>query len=89
MEALVFAANIMYVAAYFMTDLLRLRILTVSGAVCLAVYFSCQPQPMWTVVAWNLFFIGLNLFQIARLVRGRMGKPGRARRTAPANAGAA
>jgi hypothetical protein len=26
---------------------------------------------MWTVVGWNVFFILLNLFQIARTIRGR------------------
>jgi len=59
----------MYVAAYFMSDLLRLRVLTVTAASCLAIYFYCQPEPMLTVAAWNLFFVTLNLVQIARLLR--------------------
>jgi len=68
MESLVFAANVMYVIAYFMADILRLRILTVTAAACLAVYFYNQPSPMLTVVGWNIFFVGLNLFQIVRVV---------------------
>jgi len=68
METLIYVANLMYVAAYFMNDLLRLRVLTVTAATCLAIYFYHQPVPMLTVVVWNVFFILLNLAQIARLL---------------------
>ena len=68
MESLVFAANVMYLIGYFMTDILRLRMLTVAAAACLAVYFYHQPVPMLTVVGWNILFIALNLLQIARVV---------------------
>lgn len=71
MESLIFAANGMYVASYFMHDILRLRLLTVVAAACLATYFYVLPQPMWTVIGWNTFFIALNLFQIARELRAR------------------
>ena len=64
MESLIYAANGMYVVAYFMTDMLRMRILTVTAATCLATYFYCQPEPMLTVVGWNVFFIALNLFLV-------------------------
>ena len=74
MESLIYAANGMYVVAYFMTDMLRMRILTVAGASCLATYFYCQPVPMLTVVGWNMFFIALNLVQIARVLHGRKKK---------------
>ncbi len=71
MDLLINAANILYVVAYFTMDMLRLRILTTTAAACLAVYFYCQPVPMLNVVAWNLFFILLNLVQLARLVAAR------------------
>ena len=71
METLVYAANFMYVVAYFMNDMLRLRILTVTAATCLAIYFYCQPEPMLTVVGWNVFFIALNLCQITRVIQAR------------------
>ena len=66
MESLIFVANGLYVASYFMNDILRLRLLTVTAASYLTAYFSLLPQPLWTCVGWNLFFIALNLFQIAR-----------------------
>ena len=71
MDILINAANVLYVIAYFTMDMLRLRILTTIAAVCLAIYFYSQPVPMMNVVAWNLFFIALNLGQIARLVLAR------------------
>jgi hypothetical protein len=70
-ELLVNLANVLYVIAYFTMDMLRLRILTVTAAICLAVYFYSQPVPMLNVVAWNVVFILLNLTQIARLMLGR------------------
>jgi hypothetical protein len=71
MEVLIFVANGLYVASYFMTDILRLRFLTVAAACCLSTYFSTLPEPLWTVVCWNIFFVCLNLFQIARELRKR------------------
>ncbi len=73
MDILINLANVLYVIAYFTLDMLRLRLLTVTAACCLAVYFYCQPEPMLNVVAWNLVFIALNLTQIARIVFRRTG----------------
>lgn len=71
MDILINAANVLYVIAYFTMDMLRLRLLTVTAACCLAVYFYSQPVPMLNVVAWNVFFIVLNLVQVGRLVLAR------------------
>lgn len=71
MESLIFVANGMYVVSYFMHDILRLRMLTIVAAGCLATYFYLLPQPLWTVIGWNAFFIFLNLFQIVREIRSR------------------
>jgi hypothetical protein len=68
MELLINAANILYVVAYFTTDLLRLRVMTLLAAACLVAYFASQPEPLWNVVAWNLFFLALNLVQLTRLM---------------------
>ena len=71
MESLIFVANGLYVVSYFMNDIVRLRLLTVTAASCLALYFAFLPQPLWTCVGWNMFFIALNLLQIARTFRKR------------------
>jgi hypothetical protein len=67
MEALVYAANFLYLGSYLVRDLLHLRLLTIVAACCLAAYFYNQDEPMMTVVGWNLFFIGMNVFQLTRI----------------------
>jgi hypothetical protein len=71
MDILVNAANLLYVVAYFTTDMLRLRVMTLLAACCLAIFFATQPTPLWNVVAWNVFFIVLNLGQLVRLLARR------------------
>jgi hypothetical protein len=73
MDVLINLANILYVVAYFTTNIMRLRMLTLVAATCLAVYFYSQPVPLLNVVAWNLAFIALNLLQLVRLLAARHG----------------
>lgn len=75
MELLINIANILYVVAYFTMDMLHLRLLTTMAAACLAFYFYNQPEPMLNVVGWNLFFLGLNITQIVRIIRARRRAP--------------
>ena len=69
MDLLINGANLLYVATYFTADMLRLRLMTTVAALCLALYFAGQPEPLWNVVLWNLFFLGLNGVQMYRLIR--------------------
>lgn len=71
MEILIYIANGMNLLGYCMRDLLRLRFMMLAAASCLAAYFYCHPEPLMTVVYWNLFYVGLNAYQIARLIRER------------------
>ena len=72
MEILVYMASGMYLASYFMKEMLHLRMLTVVAALCLSAYFYIRPNPMMTVVCWNLFFVALNVMQIVRIVIARI-----------------
>jgi hypothetical protein len=74
MDNLINIANVLYVIAYFTLDILRLRLLTTTAAICLAVYFYSQPEPLLNVVGWNIFFVLLNLFQIGRILKQRSGQ---------------
>lgn len=71
MEALVHAAYVLYLLSYLMRDILWLRVFTVIAAVCLVVYFYWQPEPLLTAISWNLAFVALNLYWIARLLLER------------------
>ena len=72
MEILIYIANGMNLLGYCMKDILRLRLMMLAAASCLAAYFYTRPDPLMTVVYWNLFYVGLNLFQIAQLLRVRL-----------------
>ena len=71
MEMLVYFANCLYLVSYLVQDMLRLRLLTLIAATCLMIYFYVQPEPLWTVVCWNLVFIALNMVQLVRLIVAR------------------
>ena len=68
MDILINLANVLYVVAYFTNNIVRLRVLSLVAAICLATYFVNQPVPMLNVVAWNLAFIALNVFQLLNLL---------------------
>jgi hypothetical protein len=71
MNVLINAANLLFVLTYFTTDMLRLRLLSVVATACVLVYFYSQPEPLMTVVAWNLVFLVLNIAQLAQMLRSR------------------
>ena len=68
MEALVYIANCLYLTSYIVQDMLRLRLLSLVGAICLTTYFYTRPEPLMTVVCWNLVFVGINVIQVVRLI---------------------
>lgn len=70
MESLIYIANGLNLLGYCMKDILRLRIMMLLAASCLAAYFYSRPEPLMTVVYWNLFYVCLNLYQIGCLVAG-------------------
>ena len=71
MEWLIFIANGLYLLSYMTKDILKLRLLTVTAACVLVTYFAIQPEPVLTIICWNLFFVALNILQIASIVRSR------------------
>lgn len=70
-DFLIHAANLLYLLAFMVRDILWLRILTVVAAACLIPYFYFRPEPLMTPIYWNLVFTALNVFWIARLLLER------------------
>ncbi len=70
-ELLIHVANVLYLFAFMVRDILWLRILTVVAAACLIPYFYFQPEPLLTPIYWNLVFTALNIFWIVRLLLER------------------
>ncbi len=71
MEALINLANVIFILSYFVQDLVRFRLLTITAVACLATYFLLLPEPPMTIVYWNVFFILLNIFQLGRILAER------------------
>lgn len=71
METLVYIANILYLLSYLVRDMLHLRLLTIVAAMLLVTYFYSQPDPLMTIVCWNIFFVALNVLQLAWILRER------------------
>jgi len=68
MEYLVHIANVLYLFSYSMRDILWLRILTVAAACFMIPYFYYQRDPLYAPIFWNLVFMALNVYWIARLL---------------------
>ncbi len=60
-------ANVLLLVAYSVRDVLWLRLFAVSNALVAMPYFLLQPQPLWTALAWNVVFAGINSWQAWRL----------------------
>jgi hypothetical protein len=71
MEHLVNFANLRFLAAHFMRSLAWLRSVALTGVACLALYFYSLPQPLVTVVYWNVSYMVLNARRIGWLMRRR------------------
>ena len=67
-DLLIHAANLLYLFAFTVRDILWLRILAVIAASCLIPYFYFRPEPLMTPIYWNLVFTALNVYWIARLL---------------------
>lgn len=82
MDLLIYLANSLYLAAYFVRDMLLLRLFSLLAALSLVGFFSTRPEVLHEVIAWNLVFATLNGVQLVRLAgprlqlrRGRRARP--------------
>jgi hypothetical protein len=68
------AASILTVAAYLFRDILWLRVLAVLSCFAgIAFHYYVPPTPMWSVIWWNVVFVGINAVQIAIIIKQRSG----------------
>jgi len=60
LEAFNNAGNLIYVAAYWVKDILWLRILSVVGSLVGIPYYLFQPETLWPPIFWTLVFVSIN-----------------------------
>ena len=70
-DLLIHAANVLYLFAFMVRDILWLRILAVIASACLIIYFYFRPEPLMAPIYWNLVFAALNIYWIWRLLLER------------------
>src|ERR1700761_7599050 len=73
-DPLIHVANVLYLFAYMVRDVLWLRILTVAGAICLMPFYYFRAEPLMATLYWTLLFTALNLYWIVRLLVERAPK---------------
>jgi hypothetical protein len=60
--------------SFLVKDILWLRVLSVVASVAGIAYIYVVPSPpLWIVIYWNIFFLAINLTQIALILRERRG----------------
>ncbi len=52
-----FAANLIFVAAYSVKDVLWLRVLSISGSLVILPYYYFQIEPLWAPMMWSGAYI--------------------------------
>ena len=62
-----FSANILYCVAYFIRDMLWLRIVTVIAALMTFPYFLSQTEILYSALLWQAAFALINVVNIVRL----------------------
>ena len=70
-DLLIHAANMLFLIAYMVRDILWLRILTVIATLCLIPYYFTRPEPMMVPIYWSLVFAALNVYWIVHLLLER------------------
>jgi CRP-like cAMP-binding protein len=71
LDLLIHAANVLYLFAFMVRDILWFRILAVVAAACLISYFYFRPDPLMASIYWNLVFTAVNIYWIGRLLLER------------------
>ena len=65
------AANVLFLAAYSVRDVLWLRLLAVAGSLIVLHYYFLQPHTLWTPIIWCAVFVAINLLRSWGLVLER------------------
>jgi hypothetical protein len=65
-------ASVLTMAAYLLKDILWLRLLTILSCFAgIAFNFIVPSTPLWTVIYWNILFAGINIVQVAVIIKQR------------------
>ncbi|ELS01693.1 hypothetical protein Xen7305DRAFT_00013980 [Xenococcus sp. PCC 7305] len=67
-DYLVNLSSILTLISFSVRSILTLRILAIGAQLTFIPYCFFQPTPLWTPIAWNLLFMGVNIFNVIKLL---------------------
>ncbi|MBO9999912.1 MAG: hypothetical protein J7641_13080 [Cyanobacteria bacterium SID2] len=67
-DYLVNLSSILTLISFTVRSMLVLRILAICAQLTFIPYCFLQPTPLWTPIAWNLLFMGVNIFNLIVLL---------------------
>ena len=67
-DYLVDLSSILTLISFSVRSMLTLRILAIGAQLTFIPYCFFQPTPLWTPIVWNLLFMGVNLFNVVKLL---------------------
>lgn len=71
MTYLLHVANVLYILAFLVKDMMWLRALSIAGGTSMVVAYLARTPPMWDGAGWDALFVAINLVQISLLLASR------------------
>ena len=68
LNGLVNLSNLVFLAAFSVSDLLKLRLLSVTASIVILPYYYLQQDTLWPPIFWGTIFILVNLVRIVMLM---------------------
>jgi hypothetical protein len=63
--------NLIFVGAYWVKDVLWLRLLCIVGSLMIIPYYLLQTKPLWTPTMWSCVFIGIHATRAWGIIKER------------------
>jgi len=64
-------ANLIFLGAYWVKDILWLRLLCILGSLVVIPFYLLRPEPLWPPVMWSCVFIGIHAIRAWGIVKER------------------
>ena len=64
-------ANLIFVGAYWVKDILWLILLSIVGSLTVIPYYLLRTKPLWTPAMWSCVFISINATRACGIVKER------------------
>ncbi len=64
-------ANLIFVGAYWVKDILWLRLLAIVGSLVVIPYYLLRTEPLWAPTMWSCVFIGIHATRVWGIVKER------------------